>query len=150
MEAVYFDLQPLAAEDERLFAARCVPLDDLLQTADIVTIHVSLTPETRHLISRERLRLLRKEAILINVARGPIVDEAALADALAAGELWGAGLDVYEREPEVNQKLLGLDNAVLLPHIGSATIETRLAMCMMAARNLVQALRGETPPNPVT
>jgi glyoxylate reductase len=93
------------------------------------------------------MRLMKKGAILVNVARGPIVDEGALAEALARGDLWGAGLDVYEREPEVHPRLLKLDNVVLLPHIGSATDETRLRMAMTAARNLVQGLRGERPDN---
>jgi len=92
---------------------------------------------------------MKKEAVLINTARGPIVDEKALAEALAAGRLWGAGLDVYEREPEVEERLLGLDNVVLLPHIGSATYATRLKMALTAARNLIQGVYGARPDNPV-
>ncbi len=90
---------------------------------------------------------MKRDAILVNVARGPIVDEAALADALENGKLGAAGLDVYEREPEIDSRLPALDNVVLLPHIGSATHKTRLAMAMAAARNLVQGLRGERPDN---
>jgi len=91
--------------------------------------------------------LIRKDAILINAARGPIVDEKALANALERGQIWGAGFDVYEREPKIEEKLFSLDNVVLLPHIASATYETRLKMSMMAARNLVQGLKGEKPDN---
>ncbi len=147
METVYFDPVPLAPGDEHDLAARFVLLDELLRTSDIVTIHAALSPETRGLISKERIAMMKRQAILVNVARGPIVDEAALADALAADRIWGAGLDVYEREPDVDRRLLRLENAVLLPHIGSATYETRLAMSMMAARNLVQGLSGEKPAN---
>ncbi len=147
MEVVYSDPHRLSAEEEKDLAATWMPLEDLLRTADIVTIHASLTPETYHLLSAERLRLMKKTAILVNVARGPIVDEEALAEALASGRIWGAGLDVYEKEPEIHPRLLGLDNVVLLPHIGSATDETRRRMAMTAARNLVQGLRGERPEN---
>lgn len=147
MDIVYHDPRPLSAEDEARLAASWVPLDELLRTADIVTLHAALTAGTVHLLSAEKLGLMKREAILINVARGPIVDEAALAAALEARKLGAAGLDVYEREPEINPRLLALDNVVLLPHIGSATRETRLAMAMTAARNLVQGLRGERPDN---
>ncbi len=148
-EAVYFDPHRLTGEEECALPARFLPLEELLRTSDIVSVHASLTPESRHLLSRERLALMKKEAILINAARGPIVDEAALAEALERGAIWGAGLDVYEREPDVEARLLDLENAVLLPHIGSATYETRLRMGLAAARNLVQALSGEKPDNPV-
>lgn len=147
MDIVYHDPRPLSAEDEARLAASWAPLDELLRTADIVTLHAALTAGTVHLLSAEKLGLMKREAILINVARGPIVDEAALAAALEARKLGAAGLDVYEREPEINPRLLALDNVVLLPHIGSATRETRLAMAMTAARNLVQGLRGERPDN---
>lgn len=147
---LYYDPARVMPDIERFYGAAFLPLDDLLGTADIVTIHASLTPQTHHLISRERLALMKKDAVLINVARGPIVDEKALAEALAAGSLWGAGLDVYEREPEIETGLLSLDNVVLLPHIGSATYATRLKMAMTAARNLIQGLRGEKPENLVS
>jgi glyoxylate reductase len=147
MDVVYSDPRRRTAAEEQGLNLTWLPLDELLRTADIVTVHAALNPETHHLLSAEKLRLMKKGAILVNVARGPIVDEEALAEALARGELWGAGLDVYEREPEVHPRLLGLDNVVLLPHIGSATDETRLRMAMTAARNLVQGLRGERPDN---
>jgi glyoxylate reductase len=147
MEIVYSDPNRLSPEEERRFGASRVPLDELLSVSDYITIHTTLTPETKHLISQEKLRLMKKEAVLVNVARGSVVDEKALAEALEKRQIWGAGLDVYEREPEIEEKLLSLDNVVLLPHIGSATFETRKKMAMMAAENLVQGLRGERPNN---
>ncbi len=149
METVYSDPHPLSPEEERRIGARPLPLFKLLESSDIISIHANLTPQTHHLISRRELSSMKKGAILINAARGPIVDERALAEALERGDLWGAGLDVYEREPHVEKRLLGLESVVLLPHIGSATYETRLKMCLMAVRNLVQGLRGEKPDNPV-
>jgi glyoxylate reductase len=147
MEVVYFDRRRPAEEKEISSGPKFLPLDELLATSDIVSIHSSLNPETFHLISADKLKLMKKSAILVNVARGPIIDEKALAEALARGDLWGAGLDVYEHEPEIEARLLELDNVVLLPHIGSATRETRLNMAMTAARNLIQGLRGERPEN---
>lgn len=147
MEIAYSDPKRLPPEDEAACGAIYLPLDDLLCRSDIVSIHASLDAGSRNLISREKLRMMKTDAILVNVARGPIVDEAALAEALEKGRLWGAGLDVYEREPVIDERLMGLDNVVLLPHLGSATVETRLEMSMMAARNLVQGLRGEKPDN---
>jgi glyoxylate reductase len=146
MEIVYYDPHRPTEEEEK-YKASYLPLDKLLSTADIITIHASLNPKTFHLLSREKINLIRKDAILINAARGPILDEKALADALERGQIWGAGLDVYEREPEIEAKLFSLENVVLLPHIASATYETRLKMSMMAARNLVQGLKGEKPDN---
>jgi glyoxylate reductase len=147
MEIVYHDPRRLPAETEAGLRAAWLPLDELLRTADVVTVHAALGPSTVHLLSAERLSLMKRDAILVNVARGRIVDEAALAAALETGKLGAAGLDVYEREPEIDPRLPALDNVVLLPHIGSATRETRLAMAMAAARNLIQGLRGERPEN---
>jgi len=147
MEIVYSDPHRLSPGEEKKLGASRVSLDELLSISDYVTIHTTLTPETEHLISREKLKLMKKEAVLLNVARGPVVDEKALAEALEKRQIWGAGLDVYEREPEIEEKLLSLDSIVLLPHIGSATFETRKKMAMMAAENLVQGLRGERPNN---
>jgi glyoxylate reductase len=147
MEVVYSDTSRMSPEEENKYGAAFLPLDDLLFSSDIVSIHASLNPQTFHLLSAEKLRLMKKEAILINAARGPIVDENALAGALARRELWAAGLDVYENEPDVNPARLRLDNIILLPHIGSATRETRSKMAGMAARNLVQGLSGERPEN---
>ena len=149
MDIVYTDPHRLSPEDEQKYDASYLPLEELLSSSDIITVHALLSPQTHHLISREKIRLMKREAILINASRGPIVDEKALADALEKGQIWGAGLDVYEREPEVESRLLSLENSVLLPHIGSATYETRLKMSMTAARNLVQGLKGEKPENSV-
>ncbi len=115
-----------------------LPLGELLETADVVSIHCPLTPETHHLIDARRLALMKPGAVLVNTSRGPIVDEGALAAALAEGRIAGAALDVYEREPEVTEALLSLENVVLVPHLGSATLETREAMGMLC----VEALRA--------
>jgi glyoxylate reductase len=129
--------------------AERLELEPLLATSDFVSLHTPLTTETRGLISAERLALMKPEAILVNTARGPIVDEAALAAALREGRLAAAALDVYEHEPEVNPALLELENVTLLPHLGSATVETREEMAKLAARNAVAAVRGELLPTPV-
>lgn len=150
MEVVYFDPNRLTPEEEKASEAAFMPLDELLKISDVVSIHASLNASTFHLLSADKLALMKKEAILVNAARGPIVDEEALAEALARRNIWAAGLDVYEKEPEIHSRLLKLDNVVLLPHIGSATYETRLRMAMTAARNLIQGLRGERPENLVT
>lgn len=150
MKIIYTDPKELSEEFRKKYNAFCVPLDELLRTADIVTIHTTLNPQTHHLISRGQLRLMKKDAILVNVSRGPVVDELALAEALEEEQIWAAGLDVYEREPEIEERLLSLDNVVLLPHIGSATYETRLKMAMMAVKNLVQGLSGQKPDNLVS
>ena len=149
MEIVYSDARQAPAEVEQELGARRVELDELLRTADVVSIHAPLMDETRHLINAETLGLMKESAYLVNSARGPIVDEAALVDALKAGQIAGAGLDVYENEPETHPGLVDLDNVVLLPHLGSATIETRTAMGVLAAENAVLALRGERPKTPV-
>jgi glyoxylate reductase len=126
---------------------RCLPLDDLLRQADVVSLHVPYNQETHHLIAARELALMKHTAYLINTARGPIVDEAALVEALRAGAIAGAGLDVYEREPELTPGLAELRTTVLAPHLGSATIETRTRMATMAAENVLAVLRGERPPN---
>jgi glyoxylate reductase len=130
--------------------AERMELEELLAAADAVSLHCPLTEETRHLISAERLSLMKPEAILVNAARGPIVDEGALVEALRDGALGGAGLDVYEEEPRVHPGLLELENATLVPHLGSATVETRTAMAELAAANAIAAVRGEPLPTPVS
>jgi len=147
MDVVYFDPQRLSPEEQEKYQARFSFLPEILAGADIVTVHTTLSENTFHLISHKELKLMKKSAILVNVSRGPIVDEEALVVALEKGRIWGAGLDVYEREPAIEKKLLSLDNTVLLPHIGSASYETRLKMAMMAAKNLVQGLSGKAPDN---
>jgi glyoxylate reductase len=129
--------------------ARRLPLDDLLAESDVVSLHVPLSEATRHLIDARRLALMRPDAVLVNTARGPIVDEAALAEALRRGTIRAAGLDVFEHEPAVHPALLDLENVVLVPHLGSATVETRTAMATLAARNVAAVLRGEPPPTPL-
>jgi glyoxylate reductase len=129
--------------------ARRLELEELLRTADVVSLHCPYGEATHHLIGAEQLALMKGTAYLVNTARGPIVDEAALVEALRSGRIAGAGLDVFEDEPSVHEGLLGLDNVVLLPHLGSATIETRTAMATLAADNALAVLRGEQPPTPV-
>ena len=126
------------------------PIDDLLATSDIVSIHTPLTPETRHLINRDTIARMKRGAYLINTARGPIVDDAALCDALERGYLRGAGLDVYEDEPRVSARLAAMPNVVVLPHIGSATEETRNAMARIAAMEVARFLRQEPQQHSVT
>jgi glyoxylate reductase len=125
-----------------------LPLDELLRTSDVVSLHVPLTPETDGLISRERLRLLQDGATLINTARGAIVDEGALVDELVSGRI-SAGLDVFAEEPRIPERLLRLPNVVLTPHIASATVETRAAMTRVLVDNVLAFLRGEPLPNEV-
>jgi len=127
--------------------ATFVDKETLLKESDFVSIHVPLLPSTKHLISTNELKMMKKTAILINAARGPIVDEKALVEALKNGEIWGAGLDVFENEPELETGLAELDNVVIVPHIASATIETRTNMGLIAVKNVIAAMNGETPPS---
>ena len=128
---------------------RVVDLGELLTASDVVSLHCPLTPATHHLIGAQELRAMRPTAHLVNTARGPVVDEEALVAALEAGEIAGAGLDVFEDEPRVHPGLLGRDDVVLLPHVGSATVETRTAMADLAADNVLAVLAGEEPLTPV-
>ncbi|MFI5609340.1 2-hydroxyacid dehydrogenase [Amycolatopsis sp. NPDC051903] len=127
------------------FAGEFVSFEDLLRRSDFVSLHCPLTPETRHLIGAEALRAMKPTAYLVNTTRGPVVDEAALADALEAGEIAGAALDVFEHEPDVEPRLLARDDVVVTPHLGSATVETRTAMAVLAARNVTSVLAGAAP-----
>lgn len=124
-------------------------LEDVLRTSDVVSLHCPSTPDTLHLMNAERLSLMRPTAYLINTSRGPVVDEAALAEALGAGRLAGAALDVYEREPEIHPALFGLENVLLIPHLASATTETRTAMADLAASNALAVLVGQPAVTPV-
>lgn len=128
---------------------RRVALDECLANSDFVSLHVPLTPATHHLIGARELGLMRPDAILINTARGPVVDEAALVQALQDGRLAGAGLDVFEEEPRIDPALLAMPNVVCLPHLGSATLQTRARMAEMVAGDLLRVLHGETPVHPV-
>lgn len=146
MKVIYNDVEPNKLFESET-GASYVDQDTLLKTADFISLHVPLLPATRHLIGERALKLMKRTAILINASRGPVVDEAALVAALQAGEIWGAGLDVYENEPTLAPGLAALENVVLMPHVGTATIETRMNMGRVAAANILATLRGETPPN---
>ncbi len=149
MRIAYSARHPASPEIERELDARHLPLEQLLRGADVVSLHCPLTEQTRHLIDADALALMRPSAYLVNTARGPIVDEAALAAALRAGTIAGAALDVFEHEPAVHPELLELANVVLVPHLGSATVETRTAMAVLAARNALAVARGSEPLTPV-
>lgn len=147
MEILYADAVRASEAVEAELGARFLPLNELLAEADFVSIHTPLNPSTRGLIGAAELRRMKPTAILVNTSRGPVVDEAALVEALRSGWIAGAGLDVFEKEPEVHPGLLELPNAVLAPHIASASVETRRKMSMMAVENAVAALLGKRPPN---
>jgi lactate dehydrogenase-like 2-hydroxyacid dehydrogenase len=144
MRVLFTDPYPPKPEEAKaLGAEQRETVEDVLREADFISLHCPATPETRHLINAERLRQMRREAFLINTARGDVVDEAALVAALEAGAIAGAGLDVYEREPIVSPELLTMENVALLPHLGSATLETRVAMGMRALENLRLFFAGQ-------
>ncbi|ABY92377.1 D-glycerate dehydrogenase [Thermoanaerobacter sp. X514] len=132
-------------EFEKETGAKYVDLETLLKESDFVSLHVPLTPHTRHLIGEKELKLMKKTAILINTARGPVVDEKALVNALKNKDIYAAGLDVYEKEPEITEELKTLDNVVILPHIGSATDEARRDMAVLVAQNIIDVIEGRTP-----
>jgi glyoxylate reductase len=146
MKVIYFDVYRPSPELEEELGAEYRELDELLQEADFITLHTNLAPETRHLINAERLERMKPTAVLVNTSRGPVIDEAALAEALKKGEIFATGLDVFEKEPDVHPGLLEVDSAVIIPHLGSATVDTRHAMGMLAGENLVAALEGRMPP----
>jgi len=146
MTVAYSEIEELASPDP---PATFMALEELFSTSHVVTLHTPLNEETRHLVDEARLRQMPPGAFLVNTARGPLVDEAALVRVLKEGHLGGAGLDVYENEPSVHPGLVGREDVVLLPHIGSATVETRAAMAELAARNILAVLAGEEPPTPV-
>jgi gluconate 2-dehydrogenase len=147
MKVIYHNRKRVAADIERRCNATYVTKDDLLRQADFLVLQMPYSPETHHLIGAAELKLMKPTAILINSTRGGVVDETALIAALKGGTIRAAGLDVFENEPNVNSGFFGLDNVVLMPHIGSSTEATRQAMAMTAAKNLVAALAGEVPPN---
>lgn len=136
--------------DAGIAGATLMPLDRLLATSDVVSLHVPMTPETKHLIDQKALTKMKRTAYLINTSRGPVVDEAALAWALKERLIAGAALDVYEKEPEINQGLMSLENVMLIPHLASATTETRTAMADLAVTNALAVLNGKPPVTPVT
>jgi len=149
MEVVYqsrSEIDPAIAAE---LGARRAELDELLTISDVVSLHCPYGANTHHLIGAQQLATMKPEAYLVNTARGPIVDEAALAQALREGVIAGAGLDVFEREPAVHPELLELENVALVPHLGSSTVETRTAMAVLASENTLAVLRGEDPVTPV-
>ena len=149
LNIVYHNRNRVPPEVEAEFDARRLPLEDLLRRARYVLLQLPLTPETTHLINADRLALMREDAYLLNVSRGPVVHEAALEEALRTRAIAGAALDVYEFEPRVSEGLRALDNVVLTSHIASADVETRHEMVRLAARNMKAVLDGAPPPNPV-
>lgn len=147
MRVIYTDVQRVDEATEREYGVMYVDKRTLLRESDFVTLHVPLMPETTHFISQPEFALMKKTAILINAARGPVVDEKGLVKALREGRIAGAGLDVYEKEPRCDRALMGMKNVVLAPHIASASVETRTKMAVMAAQNLIAGLSGQRPPN---
>ncbi len=147
MKIFYHNRHQLEQSEEKDLNAAYVSLETLITESDFISLHVPLSEQTHHLIGREELNRMKPTAYLINTSRGPVVDEQALLDALQKKEIAGAGLDVYENEPKLIPGIKALDKVILLPHVGSATVETRKKMAMLAARNLLAGLRGEIPPN---
>jgi len=147
MNIIYHNRKRLPEEVEKKYSASYVDLETLLKNSDFISINVPLTDETYHLLDEKRLNLLKPNAILVNTARGPVVDEKALYKLLKEGKIAGAGFDVYENEPFLTPGLEKLENVVLLPHIGSATFETRSKMSIMVAENVIDALEGRKPKN---
>jgi glyoxylate reductase len=150
MNIAYTRRSPLEDHVVEELDAKYMSMDELIESSDILSLHCPYSPATHHLMSENQFARMKKTAFLINTARGPIVDEAALVNALKSGEIAGAGLDVFENEPAVHPGLLELDNAVLIPHLGSATVETRAAMADIAATNALAILAGKQAPNLVT
>ena len=149
MTIAYANRKPVSPTIEAELGAQLMSMDELLSTSDVVSINCPYNPSTHHLIGAAEMAAMKPTAFLINTARGPIVDEAALAAALLGGEIAGAGLDVFEEEPKVHPKLLECESAVLIPHLGSATMETRAAMARLAAHNAINVLSGVDPPTPI-
>ena len=150
MSIAYSNRKPCDAALSTELDATYLSLEELLATSDVVSLHCPYSPDTHHLISTPQLQAMKRSAYLINTARGPVVDEAALVQALEAGHIAGAGLDVFEKEPEVHAGLLSRDDVVLIPHLGSATVETRTAMATLAARNALGVLAGSGPVSPIS
>jgi glyoxylate reductase len=147
MPALYHDPRRLVPEQERALNLTWVEFEDLLRRADFVSLHVSLTEKTHHLIDARALSLMQPHAFLINASRGPVVDEAALIEALEKGRIAGAGLDVFETEPDIDPRLLALDNVVVTAHMGSATHRLRAAMADVVVDNVAAIVAGRQPPN---
>jgi len=147
MRVIYYGLS-IKERAEKEYGVEFVKFDQLLATSDFISIHVPLTEKTKHMFSTQEFKAMKNTAIIINSSRGPVVDEAALVEAIKAGQIRGAALDVFEEEPSIHPELIKMkESVVLAPHIGSASIETRLRMAKMAAMNMVEALKGNRPPN---
>lgn len=147
MRVLYHNRSPLDPETERETGAAFADKETLLRESDFISVHCPLTPETRHAFGPAEFAAMKPSAVFVNTSRGPVADEAALAAALKSGRIFAAGMDVFEDEPRVHPALLDCENAVLLPHLGSASVDTRARMSAMAAENILAALRGEAPPN---
>lgn len=147
MKVIYHDPRRLPEEVERVLGAAWVPFDELFRQADFVSLHVALGPKTRHLVGGREFALMKRTAYFINTARGPIVDEEALIAALQEKRIAGAGVDVYEREPDIDSRLVALQNVVMTPHVGSADRELREAMANVAVDNIIAVLAGKPAPN---
>ncbi len=147
MKVIYADPRRVPEEIGRKYNMSQRPFDEVLREADFISLHPQLTPDTRHLIGARELGLMKKTAYIINTSRGPVIDEAALAEALAAGKIAGAGLDVYEHEPKVTPALIGMSNVVLTPHLGSAVLELREGMAHVVTDNIIAVIEGRRPPN---
>lgn len=149
MRVIYYDVVR-RPDLEQSLGIEFRDLNEVLREADFISVHVPLTEQTRHLISRDQFRLMKKTAVFVNTSRGPVVDQAALAEALRTRTIYAAGIDVFEKEPvPADDPLLRLDNVIVAPHIASASIPTRIRMATLAAENLVAALQGKRPPTPV-
>jgi len=149
MKIAYYDIKPNEEIEKEYQATFYSSVEGLLATSDFVSIHVPLLESTKHLVNKERLSKMKPTAYLLNTSRGPVIDEAALAEALRNNVIAGAALDVFENEPEVNPELLKLQNVILTPHTASATLETRSKMSIMAAQNIIAIFEGQRPPNEV-
>ena len=147
MKVLYYDVYRMSPQEEAQYNVTYMPMEDVLQQSDFISVHTPYMPSTHHLIGERELKMMKPTAILINTARGPIVDEQALVKALQAGTIAGAGLDVYENEPAVEPELMTMENVVILPHIASASLKTRTLMATMASDNIVAHYHGERPPN---
>jgi len=147
MKVLYYDVYRMSPEEEAQYNVTYMPMDDVLRESDFISVHTPYMPSTHHLMSEREFALMKPTAILINTARGPIVDEKALVKALQAKKIAGAGLDVFENEPAVEPELLAMENVVLLPHIASASLKTRTLMATMASDNIVAHYHGRRPPN---
>jgi len=147
MKVLYYDVYRMQPEEEATYHMTYMPMEDVLGQSDFISVHTPYMPSTHHLISERELKMMKATAILINTARGPIVDEKALARALQSKTIAAAGLDVFENEPAVEPELLSMENVVLLPHIASASLKTRTLMATMASDNIVAHYKGERPPN---